>query len=68
MESLTKVRYSPGSFMTGKFVRAMQNTIRPNWHSFKFFYWGISRVVKCRAFLAVLWLISDRKNIVIGSL
>ena len=29
---------SPGSFMTGKFVGEIENTIWPNWHSFKFPY------------------------------
>ena len=38
LEWRTIKRYSPGSFMTGKFVGEIENTIWPNWHSFKFPY------------------------------
>ena len=38
LESRTIVRYSPGSYMTGKFVGETENIICPNWHSFKFPY------------------------------
>ena len=31
------VRFSPGSFMTGKSVGEIENTLWPNWHNFKFF-------------------------------
>ena len=38
LESPTILRYSPGSFMTGKFVGEIENIIWSNWHSFKFPY------------------------------
>ena len=38
LESRTIVRYSPGSYMTGKFVGETENIIWSNWHSFKFPY------------------------------
>ena len=46
----TIVRYSPGIFMTGKFVGEIENIIWPNWHSFKFPYRGMSIKLKSERF------------------
>ena len=50
LESRTVVRYSPGSFMTGKFVGGIENIIWPNWHYFKFPCLGMSIKLKSQCF------------------